>query len=286
MLSLRLIVGTMAGLFVLAMPPSVYAGDEIRVCVDAVEEGQIAHQRGQLRRARERFLVCGREVCPAPLRKDCREWFDEVEASLPTLVIAAKTSEGRELTRGRVFVDGEEIPDALNGRAFVVDPGRHEVRLELVGAKPVTVETVAHEGVKKRLLTVEAEPLGSDAAGRGANGPTSSEGRHGTRPVPVGVYLAGGASALALAGFAYFAVSGRGELNELRATCGSTCQESDVNAARQKLLVGDVFLASGVVALGVATWLFLSRPRTVPRTVSFDVRAGAREASAVLVTRF
>jgi hypothetical protein len=283
-----LTIGVLAGLVNLSASPPALAIDEIQVCVDAVEDGQVARQNGQLRRARARFLVCGREVCPGALRKDCREWFGEVEASLPSLVVAARTTDGRELTHGRVFVDGEEIPDALNGRAFVVDPGRRELRLDLEGAMPVTMVTVVHEGVKNRLVAIEARPAAPGALRPNeADGSAFSDDRGGARrPVPASVYIAGGASAGALAGFAYFALSGRSELSELRATCGASCQERDVSAARQKLLVGDVFLASGVVALGVATWLFLSRPTVAPRTVTFDVQAGPRQASATFVARF
>jgi hypothetical protein len=80
-----------------------------------------------------------------------------------------------------------------------------------------------------------------------------------TRPIPVAAFVTGAASVVSLTAFAVLALKGQSELRDLRATCKPDCSPSDVNAARTKLLVGDISLGVGLVALGATTWLVLTR---------------------------
>ena len=109
--------------------------------------------------------------------------------------------------------------------------------------------------------------------------------------MPAGAYVAGGVGLLGLASFAFFGLSGTSKLDDLRASCKPTCSQADVTAARTELLVGDVSLAVGVIALGVASWLILAptihdRAAVTGTNVRVDVRGTASGASASLEARF
>jgi hypothetical protein len=86
-----------------------------------------------------------------------------------------------------------------------------------------------------------------------------------------GIAVLGGAS------FAYFGLRGHSELSDLRASCLGHCAQDDVDRAWSKLVVADVSLGVGVVAAGVAAWLFLMpRASTSHRPRAAPPRASAR----------
>ncbi|WP_437760705.1 hypothetical protein [Sorangium sp. So ce1389] len=78
--------------------------------------------------------------------------------------------------------------------------------------------------------------------------------------VPPLAWVAGG---VGVAGLGVFAVVGALSLDaeaELRATCAPRCPGDDVRAIRVQHAVADIGLGVGVVALGAAAWLYLTRP--------------------------
>jgi len=280
-----------------ASAPQAHAQGDTRACVAAVEQGQVLHRDGKLRQARERFIACARDECPGPVRRDCAHWLADVDASMPSIVFGAKLRDGRELRKGRVLFDGEALRDSLNGRAVAVDPGAHTLRFELEGAKPLQMETVIHEGEKNRLIAPTLEPLDPSqpatppapapppVAAPPAPEPEKPEPAE-SRPIPVAAYVTGGVALVGLAGFTYFGLKGKSELNDLRSSCGPHCAQDDVDSARGKLLVGDLFLAGGLIAAGITTYLVLTRPTVRHPNVTFDVQAGPRGATAELRARF
>ncbi|XYI03713.1 hypothetical protein ACMHYB_29695 [Sorangium sp. So ce1128] len=75
--------------------------------------------------------------------------------------------------------------------------------------------------------------------------------------------LAWAAGGVGVAGLGVFAVVGALSLDaeaELRATCAPRCPGDDVRAIRVQHAVADIGLGVGVVALGAAAWLYLTRP--------------------------
>ncbi|WP_437841834.1 hypothetical protein [Sorangium sp. So ce1153] len=78
--------------------------------------------------------------------------------------------------------------------------------------------------------------------------------------VPPLAWTAGG---VGVVGLGVFAVVGALSLDaeaDLRATCAPRCPGDDVRAIRVQHAVADVGLGVGVVALGAAAWLYLTRP--------------------------
>ncbi len=62
----------------------------------------------------------------------------------------------------------------------------------------------------------------------------------------------------ALGSFTYFAISGSSEKSDLRARCGSRCSDAEVASLKTRYILADVSLGVGIVALGVATYLWLT----------------------------
>jgi hypothetical protein len=236
-------------------------------CIKASEEGIDARERGALRAARAHFVKCAAETCPKALRVDCARWLDDVDASLPSIVVGAKDERGADLFDARVKVDGEVIEDVQAGRPLVLDPGPHVVRFERGVAPDVEVQEV-----KVLLRTGERHRSVSAVMGRTVpvpkDGPPAAYGD--TRGPPLATWIFGGVGVLALGSFGTFAVLGAQEKSRLRDTCSPGCRDADVATLRTEYLIADISLGVGLVALGVATYFLLtnkSSPQRLARTI-------------------
>jgi hypothetical protein len=258
------------------------AADDKDTCVRAVEHAQNARIDGKLREAREGFVICARAVCPAAIREDCTHWVADVDASLPSVVFDAVWGNGGDVTGMTVLLDGAPLAGAEKGRAVAVDPGEHTFRFEVAGAAPIETRNVIHEGEKNRVLhivftpstaatTVPIVPSASPAAAPPQTSappglwqkpvPERPQVEPSTRSrVPTSVFVFGGVALAGFVSFAYLGLAGTGQLDSLRSTCGHICNPSDVNSARNEILLGDILGLVGLAAAGVATWVFLSRP--------------------------
>lgn len=130
------------------------ASADVQACLGASEKGQRARTAGKLREAREQFLVCSSEGCPAMVRRDCAQWQGEVIATLPSIVLGAKDRAGRDLFDVSVSIDGEPLAKKLDGKSISVDPGPHTFKFEMAGAPPVIERALVKEGEKTRVIAV------------------------------------------------------------------------------------------------------------------------------------
>jgi hypothetical protein len=220
-------------------------------CSEAYQSAQRLRAAGHLRASREDLLTCVRLTCPAFVHADCTTWLSEVEAAIPTLVFAALDETGHDLVGGSILVDGSLLPDALDGRAHPLDPGPHTIRLEGRGGR-VETQIVVRSGEQGRRLELRL-PAPKTV--------TVSVPLVATRPVPVGVYLLGGASlALAGTGTAFWIVGSRAARTYNGACESSRCGADERATVQRELVVGDVLWAVGLVAAGAATYFFLARP--------------------------
>ena len=277
-------VVALAALVAGLMTPGGARADEKDVCVKAVERAQVARLDGKLRKARDGFVICARPVCPDAIREDCTRWVGEVEASLPSVVIEAVWADGHDVTGMTVRLDGQPLAGAEAGRAVPLDPGEHTFHFEVTGAAPVETHNVIREGEKNRIQQVTFTPVAPVAtpetspaplptpattpssspapAGlwRDPGAPDSTQVSAGRGPIPVLAWVLGGVGLVSFGSFAYLGLSGTGQLDSLRSSCVHTCNPSDVNSARNQILVGDILGFVGLAATGVATWLFFARP--------------------------
>jgi len=220
-------------------------------CIAAYEQGQKLKHDGKLKDARKQFLVCMQDTCPALFRKDCDQWLNEVDQTMPSVVFAAKGPKKEDLAEVTVYIDGEKVLDALDGKAIQLDPGNHIIKYEHGDLPPIEQSVLIRVGEKNRALTASfAKPKGDGEA---------PDQPGGSRPVPAMTWVLGGLGLVALGSFSYFGLTGKSDADKLQ-DCKPYCAEADVDSARQKLLIADVSLGVGLVSLGAATYLFLTRP--------------------------
>jgi hypothetical protein len=232
-----------------------FAADEKLSCVRASDKASSLRTDGKMLASREQLLVCAREVCPAPVRKDCTRRLGDLEDALPSIVIAAKDAGGHDLIDVRTTIDGNVLGEKLDGKAITVDPGTHAFKFEHGTDPPVEEQVLVAEGVKNRVVTVTfTAPRTKDA----------TEGPGGARKekagVPVASWVLGGVGIVALGSFAYFGLSSRGRADELRTTCAPGCDGSDVDSLKTRIRIADASLGVGVVALGAAVLVWVLSP--------------------------
>jgi hypothetical protein len=246
------------------------AADDKQACVTASDEAQKFRDERKLTQAREQMLLCARESCPGVVRKDCLQWLSEVEASVPSVVLGARNAQGGDISAARVSVDGTKITDKLDGKSIFVDPGPHTFKFEVEGQPAVEQQAVIREGERNRAITAT---FGAAAPETPITSPvTPAPTEPDKKSAPVAGYIVGGVGVLALGGFAYFGLTGKSDVSTLRDGCGQThsCAQDDVDSAKSKLIVADVSLGVGIVALGVATYLILTH-----RSASSTAKVGA-----------
>lgn len=151
-MNVRAVVG--ASILLASTLASVPASADVQACLSASEKGQRARSAGKLREARDLFLVCGSEGCPAMVRRDCSQWQGELITMLPSVVFGAKDKQGRDLFDVTVSMDGETLSRKLDGKSVNVDPGPHTFRFEIAGSPPVIERALVKEGEKTRVIAV------------------------------------------------------------------------------------------------------------------------------------
>jgi len=262
------------------------AQDEKAACVSAADAAQQLRSDGKLRDARAALLVCAREACPGIVRADCAQWLSEVEAAIPTLVVRAQDTHGRELGDVRVLLDETALSSTLDGLPIAVDPGEHTLVCERAGSKQYREVIVLHTGEKNHVVSATLQDVDA-AVPPGALTPPRPA--RSTWRTTTAAGLAG-LGVVALGTFAYFGISGRSDVAHLRSSCAGHCAPDEVDAARNKLILADVSLGLSVAASAAAAWLFFGAPAlpksTAPSARSLAVGPVAGGVAAVWVERF
>ncbi len=235
------------------------AADEGQECVAHNDRGNELRVAGQLLAAKAEFLRCAIESCPKIIREECTDLVARVEASTPTLVIAATDGSGKDVTAVAIYVDGVRSPDARPGQALAVDPGTHRLRVVASDGDTMEVSIVAREGEKNRTVRAvsprKPPPPPLPAKGQRQPLPAAKPPEPIRAKPPAMAWVLGSAGVAALGSFTYFAISGKSQ-----SSCAPRCSDADVDEIYRKYLVADISLGVGVVALGVATYLFLKTP--------------------------
>ncbi len=233
------------------------AADDRELCATSAEQAQTLRDEGKYRRAREQMLVCARDVCPGPIKSDCGKWLDQLDREAPTVVFGAKEA-GKDVTDVKVSMDGVVLTERLDGKPQLVDAGEHTFELEHGGAIK-REKVLVRAGEKGRAITVAFGA--SPAPPPPAPPPTGAD--EGTI---VPALVVGGIGVVALGSFAYFGISGKSDVDDLQ-QCKPRCAESDVDKARTKLIIADISLVGGVVALAVSAYMIVTRPK-IPERVN------------------
>ena len=241
-----------------SLPRHAHA-DQIDACVTAATDGQKSQRQGKLRSARASFLQCVKPECPAEVRSVCDKLLAGVEASLPTIVLGARDSDGRDVPGVTVTLDGEPFASKLDGKELPVDPGQHALRFDRPDGVNVTVSLLVREAEKNRLVTATftatppAGPAGSAGAG-GAEGGGAGSPRPGI-PVLASVFAA--VAVASLGTFTVLAIRGQAQYDQCNP---HKCDQSTIDSLSLQRDIAFGALGLGVVAAGAATWLYFSRP--------------------------
>lgn len=285
-------LGALAAAFTILVGVSAYAGDR-EACVAAAEQAQELRDANKYRQAREQLLVCSRDVCPTVIKRDCASWLNQLEAVVPTVVFSAKQGT-RDLTDVQVSVDGVVLVKTLDGTPLPMDPGPHTFRFTWQGESRAEKVIVA-AGQKGRNIAASFDVASSTQPVRPSEPSEPTTGTASKRGSLVPAIAAGSVGLVGLVSFAAFGLSGSSEADELDRTCKPHCTDDQVGGPRTKFIIADVSLGVGIVALGVATYLFLSRPKvsvdehavkTGMSSVRFDLGPTAGGAAGTLSARF
>jgi hypothetical protein len=243
----------------LTLGPAAAADDaQRRACVNAFEQGQFARREGKYLAARDHFTRCASSACPRVLTGDCARWLSEVEDRTPSVIVVALGPDGRDLSRADVWLDERRLPTPLSATAIDLDPGPHRLRVVADGAPAVEEQIVLREGEKLRRVTLALRPKAPPAPPPPPS-PAPPPRREVERPTPALTYALGGVGLAALGVGGYFAYAGLSKRSDLDG-CKPACSTGATAEARRDLLIGDVTLGAGALALGVAGALYLWRP--------------------------
>lgn len=244
--------------------PAEGAGDaapDKAACATAHGDGQVARKKGKLLDARAKLKVCAHTSCPTVLRRECAQWLDEVGPSIPSVSIQVL---GDGASSAKVTLDGATV---ATGGVIEVDPGEHVARVESEGhealEQPFVVQ--ANERGKKVDLRpvpkAKAAPVASASAAPAAATAAPTENPEPSRPVPVSVYAAGAVGLVGIGAFAVLGLTANSKLSDLDSSgCKPSCAHDDVQAVRDRYLMANIALGVGVVGLGAAAVLYLTRP--------------------------
>jgi len=251
---------------VLACASSAAAAGDKAECASASEEAQRLQKAGKLVDAQKQLLICTRSVCPAVVRQDCEAWLPSLEAMIPSLVVAARDEDGKDLVDVKVTLDGA-IVDTSSGRAVLLDPGKHMLHVDSPGKVSADQPVVVHEGERARPVTltllaknrpVKPPPPVSPPPQVVVMAAPPPEPQ--TSPF---VWVLGTLATVSLASFVVFEVKASTDASHLKSTCAPRCPQSDVDSVSTQGVVANVSLAlAGAFAGGaLAVWL-VGRPRT------------------------
>lgn len=254
--STRRTLALLAAVAATATAPRAHAEED--ACISAYTQTQTLRKDGKILSANKQAAICARATCPSVLAKDCARWHAELDASTPSVVFDVRSPSGAELVDVRVEVDGDRLVDKIDGKAVEVDPGKRTFRFVAPNAPPVELRVVVREGEKNRKLAVA---LAAEAPAK-----------PGARPVPLGVWLFGGATVAALATATVFTIDGLSKKSALDA-CRPTCSPADVDAMSARFTFADVAAGAAVMAGAATLYLYLTRPTVEAGSAASGARA-------------
>jgi len=227
-------------------------------CFSLHEKSQVMRNDGKLLSTRQVLRSCSSASCPSLVVGDCVRWLEEVERQIPTVVFEA-TYNDKDIVNVKVTEGDKVLAESMTGTPVEFDPGAHKIKAETPDHPPALESTyVVREGEKARVIRFN---FGSTAQPHGG-GPV------GPRPVPGTTFVFGGAAIVAAAAggtLGFLALKKKSDLDALK--CKPLCTNpsspagaSAVTSVKNMALYADIGFGVGVVAAGLATVFYLTRP--------------------------
>jgi hypothetical protein len=256
--------------------------------------------------------------------------LQQLDTDTPSIIPVVTDRGGAQTVDVRVTMDGELLASRIDGRSVDVDPGMHEFSFSTELGEVHSEQVLIIEGQRNRIISVELKgaevppasiadgqaqapvPSALPAAAESTNAssaepveqlapapgqlpapgqPTAraSTRADSSRGSPVLAYIVGGAGLAAVGSSFLLAHWGR-EDSILLDRCAPNCSRQSLDHVSTMYIAADVTLGVGVVALGAATWLYLSRPEMEDMKSSqayhFDVKPIASGAFATVGRAF
>ncbi|HEY5954901.1 MAG TPA: hypothetical protein VIV60_00060, partial [Polyangiaceae bacterium] len=82
-----------------APPPS------LNECLSIHREAQALRKQYRLLESRGLLAECSHDACPAPVKRDCVRWVDEVDAQVPSVVFRTESAESINWDQLKIYVD-------------------------------------------------------------------------------------------------------------------------------------------------------------------------------------
>jgi hypothetical protein len=249
-------------------------------CIAASEQSLTVRKQGQLHEALKALALCAAEACPAEVKAECARRIGEVNAAMPTLILAAKDGAGNDLVDVKVSMDGAPLVSSLDGRPVSVDPGAHTFTFEAAGQPPVEKKLVLGEGEKDRREAVVIGPpppaYVSTAPATPALPPPHEAGWSTNKTLAV---VAGGLGVVGLGVGATLGAFALSSQNREKSDCStSACPNrdqanADYNTASQDATGSTIACIAGGVLVATGAVLWFTAPK---ESASAPATGGAR----------
>lgn len=266
--------GAALAAFVFVSSNAYAAGDDVKLaCARAHEQAQIDRRDGKFREAKKQLLACMQDRCPLAAEAPCKRWYEELDASMPTIVARVFDREGSSTFDAKLLIDGEVVDEHVGPTAIEVDPGKHVARFELAGAVAEREFTIV-EGQKNMIVEARFAAPAKPATNASDGGAPKPGEDAASRPIPTSAIVFGGVGVVGVGAFAILGATGLAKESSLRAGCAPGCDKSEVSALHARYVAADVSLGVGVAAIAAATILFVTRPsKNVQLAVDASPRA-------------
>jgi hypothetical protein len=261
----RLLLG-LPVIFGAALVPTTTRADETVPCADAASEGQRLKNDHKLVEARVEFQNCARRQCPLIVQTDCLKWLEDVNTSLPTVVVTAKDASGADLVDVKVNVDGQPLVSKLDGQAVPIDPGRHVFQFSMQNGTELDQGAIIREGVKDQSVNVvlgsavsrSPRPLAGVPGVVGGGSPAPESRVWNT----VG-WVLGGSGLLGLAVGGAFGAVAIHDNDSASCNASKQCLPGPLSDARTAAVGSDIgFIAGGLLVAGGVTLVLLTPRRS------------------------
>lgn len=223
----------------------------VQRCSAAYDSAQVEMRAGKLVSAKQKLVFCSSSECPELMHSDCQDWLNEVENSIPTVVLRVESLSAQPVINAIVTVDGGP-PAQVNGRAMYFDPGQHELKFSAPDFQSKIVVMLFAEGEKLRQERILLDPLRPKTTLRLEEKPntvspldTSSTRTNWTVPIVVGASV----TTLGALGAIYFGGKARSEDRALD-DCTPNCHRDRIDRIKREYLFANSSL--GVMFVGAA----------------------------------
>ena len=142
----------LALLIALAAPPNGLAD----ACASAAEQAEPLKKAGHFSEALSALERCVSNSCPKAVNEYCRAMKSELDLAQPTIEVSIQDEQLGRLMSARVMLDGVE--KGWSPGALPVDPGVHQLHVELEGYVPHDEALGLRAGEKRRPVIVVMKP--------------------------------------------------------------------------------------------------------------------------------